>query len=251
MREYFAAVCYNKSNDMKKGFLLEKLVLAGSLSLGLFFCVAQFASAQTASNPQFLVTWKAANSYIPSSYIGKALPGYGSRITASLSLVSQGRLLNLQNETIYWYLDDTLIGGGAGVQNITFPPFGLPPSSLVLKVELPNYAGGYLTHTIDIPYINPQVVIAAPFPNAQFSTNPLVVEAIPYFFNTSSTSNLSYTWAVNGQTGGGAENPQIAQITLPAGTPAGTSIDVSVTVENPIGSTVATANENLTYENQL
>jgi hypothetical protein len=237
---------------MKKVFLLEKLILAGSFSLGLFFFVAApLAFAQTTSNPQFFVTWKASNSYIPSSYIGKALPGYGSRITASVDLLSQGHLLNLQNQTIYWYLNDTLIGGGAGVQSITFPPFGLPPNSLTLKVELPNYAGGYLTHSIDIPYVNPQVVIGAAFPNGQFSTNPLVVEALPYFFNTSSTSNLSYTWAVNGQTGGSAENPQIAQITLPAGTPAGTGINISVTVENPVGSTVATANESLTYENQL
>jgi hypothetical protein len=236
---------------MKKSFSLKGLVLAGSLSLGFFLAATPLAYAQTASNPQFFVTWKAVGSYIPPSYIGKALPSYGSRITASVELVSQEKLLDLQNETIYWYLNDVLIGGGVGIQSVTFPPFGGPPNALALKVELPNYAGGYLTHTVDIPYVNPQVVLYAPFPNAQFSSNPITVEAVPYFFNVSSTGNLSYTWAVNGQTGGGAENPEEAQITLPAGTPSGTSIAVSVTVENPIGSTAATADENLVYENQL
>jgi len=78
-----------------------------------------------------------------------------------------------------------------------------------------------------------------------------MVDVLPYFFNVLSPANLSYAWAVNGQTGGGAENPTEAQITLPSGTPAGTSIAVSVTVENPLGSTVAAANENLIYQNQL
>jgi hypothetical protein len=236
---------------MKKGFVLKGFVLAGVLALGLISAAAPLARAQTSSNPQFLVTWRAVGSYIPPSYVGKALPGYGSKIAASVELVSQGRLIDLQNETIYWYLNDVLIGGGEGVQSVAFPPFGLPPNSLALRVELPNYVGGYLTHTIDIPYINPQVVLYAPFPNAQFSTNPVTVYAVPYFFNVSSTADLAYTWAVNGQTGGGAENPEEAQVTLPPGTPAGSNIDVSVTVENPIGSTIATANKNLTYESQL
>ncbi len=236
---------------MKRSFVLKKLVLAGLLSLGFFAVATPLVQAQTSSNPQFLVTWKAVGSYIPPSYVGKALPSYGSNITASFELVSQGKILNIQNETIYWYLDDNLIGGGEGIQSITFPPIGAAPDSLELKIQLPDYAGGYLTHTIEIPFVTPQVVLYSPFPGSKFSTNPLTISALPYFFNVSSTSNLSYTWAVNGQTGGGAENPEEAQVTLPGGTPAGTGIDVSVKVENPIGSTIATADENLIYENQL
>jgi hypothetical protein len=236
---------------MGKSFLSKRLIIAGFLFLGFFLVATPLTHAQTTTNPKFLVTWKAAGSYVPPSYIGKALPSYASKITASLELVSQGKILNLQAETIYWYLDGVLIGGGEGIQNISFPSVGTPPDILNLKVELPNYASGYLTHSINIPLVKPLAVLYTPFPSSKFSTNPLTVQVIPYFFNVSSPSSLSYTWAVNGQKGGGAENPESAQVTLPSGTPSGTNIDVSVTVENPTGSTVATADENLVYESRL
>jgi hypothetical protein len=77
------------------------------------------------------------------------------------------------------------------------------------------------------------------------------VQALPYFFNVPNEGNLTYAWSVNNQNGSNAENPESAQITLPQGTPAGTSLDVSLTVTNPNDSTVGTASENLTYESQL
>lgn len=230
-----------------------KIKISGGIWLGglvfVSISLASSAYAQTITQPQFLITWKATQSYIPPSYEGKALPSYGSRITAEVELVSpQGKLANLQNEAIYWYQNGTLIGGGDGVQTITFPPFNLPPNLITLKITIPNDPSGYLSHSINIPYVTPQVVLYAPLPNGQFSSNPLDIQAVPYFFSTTSTFNLSYAWAVNGQTGGGAENPEIAQITMPQGTPSGTNIDVSVTVRNPVGSTVATAQKTLTYQ---
>ena len=179
------------------------------------------ASAQTAFSPQFLVTWKTAGSYIPSFYQGKALPTYGSKITASVELVWQGKILNITNQTIYWYLNDNLVGGGVGVQQVSFPPTGDAPNSLTLKVVLPSYNGGYYSHAIQIPMVKPVAVIYAPFPGGQFSQNPITVKAYPYFFNTAAASDLAFTWTVNGQVGANAENPEQAQITLPAGTPAG------------------------------
>jgi hypothetical protein len=97
----------------------------------------------------------------------------------------------------------------------------------------------------------PVAVLYAPYPNGQFSNNPLTVEALPYFFNVSNEGDLTYAWSVNSQNGSNAENPESAQITLPQGTPSGTSLDVSLSVTNPNDSTVGTASENLTYENQL
>jgi hypothetical protein len=208
------------------------------------------AHAQTASNPQFLITWKPTLSSIPPGYIGKALPSFGSKVTADFELVSNGKILDLSGQTIYWYLEDTLIGGGTGIQQVTFPLFGTPPGSLTLKIELPSYNGQYLIHTLDIPFVNPAVVIDAPYPNGDFSSNPMIVTALPYFF-TASPSSLSYTWAVNGQTGANAENPQAAEVTLPQGTPSGTSITISLSVENPSSAATAVAQSTLTYSTQL
>ncbi len=211
------------------------------------------ASAQTAASaPQFLITWQTTGSYIPSFYQGKALPTYGSKITASLVLVSaNGQVLNLSGQTIYWYLDDNLVGGGTGVQQVTFSPLGEAPSSLNLRVTLPNYSGGYLVHAINIPMVLPEAVILAPYPNGQFSENPLTIKALPYFFNVQDASDLSYTWSVNSQSGSNTENPEEAQVTLPQGTQSGTALAVSLSIENPNDSTIGTASENLTYESQL
>jgi hypothetical protein len=236
--------------------MIIKSFLRKTAPLGLIFLFAivfspNITNAQTASSPQFLITWKTAGSYIPSFYEGKALPTYGSQITASVELISQGKILDLSNQTVYWYLNDTLIGGGVGVQTVTFPPLGEPPSSLQLKVELPYYSAGYLINTINIPMVKPQAVISAPYPDGQFSQNTVTLTALPYFFNTSAASNLSYTWSVNGQQGSNTENPEEAQITLPKGTSSGEALSVSLSIKNPSDSTIGTASQNLTYESQL
>lgn len=213
---------------------------------------AQAQSTAIASSPTFLITWKTTGSYIPSFYIGKALPTYGSQITASLELVSpQGKILNLSGQTIYWYVNDVLVGGGAGVQSVTFPPVGDAPNTMNLRVTLPNYNGSYLIHAVNIPMVMPEAVIYAPYPNGQFTQNPVGLQALPYFFNIADPSGLSYSWSVNGQSGQNAENPEVADITIPQGTQSGTSIAASLSVENPNDSTAATANVNLTYESQL
>jgi hypothetical protein len=211
---------------------------------------ATTARAQSIS-PEFLVTWKAAGTYIPSFYQDKALPTYGSNITASLELVSGGKILNLKQQTIYWYLNDTLIGGGTGIQKVTFPPFGEPPTLLTLKVELPSYNGNFLVHAIQIPMIQPEAVIYAPYPGGDVSESPVTLKALPYFFNVSSPDNLSFSWSVNGQAGSNAENPDEAQINLPANTPAGTIFAASLTIQNPSDSTNGTASTNLIYQPQL
>lgn len=227
--------------------------MVGAIAIvSIFLFSLNHASAQTASSPQFLLTWNATGSYIPSSYQGKALPTYGSKITASLTLVSAGgQILDLSQQTIYWYLDDTLIGGGVGVQKVTFSPVGEAPNSEDLRVTIPSYNGNYLVHEIQIPMVLPVAVILAPYPNGQFSQNPVTVSALPYFFNIPSASGLSYSWSVNGQAGTSAENPESAEVTLPAGTQPGTGLAVSLSIENPSDSTIGTASANLTYENQL
>lgn len=218
-----------------------------SLSLGFFLF---FPHAKADSQPQFWLTWHASGSNIPPSYIGKALPSYGAQVTAEIALISNGKVDNLSRQTVYWYLDGTLIGGGVGAQKVTFVPFGTPPNTLTLKAELPSYNGMDLVHTIQLPFVDPVAVIEAPYPNGGFSSNPVTLTALPYFFS-SSASNLSYAWAVNGKTGASAENPETAQVTLPQGTPSGTGITISLTVQNPSVAETADAQSTLTYNSQL
>jgi hypothetical protein len=227
---------------MKKAALLIILIAA-------FVLIKPAAKAQVAS-PQFLITWSASNSYAPSFYQGKVLPGSQSQITAALEIVSGGKIANVTSQPIYWYLDGTLIGGGTGVQQITFSPFGTAPEIETLEADLPNYSGGMLIHQISIPVMNPDVVIDAPYPGGQFSNTIATVTALPYFFNTTA-SNLVFAWSVNGVTGSNVENPDVAQITLPTDAPSGSTVAVSLQAQNPSGSQTANASANLTYQKQL
>src|SRR5258708_39603265 len=59
------------------------------------------ARAQTSTGPQVLITWKAVDSMAPAAYQGKALPGVGSKIVASVEVISNGGFANLGSRTIY------------------------------------------------------------------------------------------------------------------------------------------------------
>ena len=237
-------------NEEMKSVRIVIFVVSAALCFLIFLLVFSKPARAQQTQPQFLLSWRATNSYVPSFYRGKILPGSRSQITASFELISSGGIVNVKSQPIYWYLDDTLIGGGAGVQQITFSPFGTAPEMETLRVELPNYSSGYLLHQITIPVINPEMVIDAPYPGGQFSETNATATALAYFFNTP-TTNLAFVWSVNGQSGSSAENPDIAQINLPAETPSGSTIAISLQTRNPQNGQSASASENLIYQKQL
>ena len=153
-----------------KIFLLPFFVLI--VFSAAFFSPIQRANAQAA--PQMVVTWQAYGSYVPPAYRDKALPNQESRLTASLALFSDGKLVDLSQQTIYWYLNDILIERRR--QAIyCFSPFGTAPAYLTLKAELPSYNGNILIHEIQIPLVGPKAVIDAPHPSGQFSEDPVVL----------------------------------------------------------------------------
>lgn len=239
--------------DQSRSFKLKKGATGVTVILGtllLFFTLSAKVNAQT-SSPEILLTWKTSGSYIPSFYPDKALPTYGSKITASMELLSGGNIVNLQGQTIYWYMNDTLIENTTGDQQITFSPFGEPPTLVTLKVELPNYNGNIVIHEVEIPLVSPQAVIYAPYPGDVVSNNPVVLDAFPYFFNTPSASDLSYDWSVNDQSGSSTENPEEADINIPLGTPSGSPLGVDLTVKNSADATSAEGSTNLTYQSSL
>jgi hypothetical protein len=224
----------------------------GFLALAVILLIIPLSSvhAQTTSDPQFLMTWHASNSYVPPSYIGQALPNSNSLITASLEIIANGHVVNISNQTIYWYLDDGFLGGGIGAQQVIFHPHGAAPNTMILKVELPDYPTGLLIHEISVPLVAPEAVIDAPFPNGNFSRIPLTLQALPYFFNASSVDELNFSWSVNGQTVTSADNPQTLQVSLPSTTPSGYNFDTSLAIQDVNDESTANALTTLTYQPQ-
>lgn len=216
------------------------------IMLGFSVTHAQTAAAA----PQFFVTWRAIGSYAPAEYLGKILPDQTSQVIASLEIVANGKVIPLSRQIIYWYLDDTLIGGGVGAQSIVFHPFGDAPNNLELKASLPNYPGGALHYQISIPLVKPLAIIYAPYPNDTFSSNQATVEALPYFFDATSSA-LGYLWTVNGEDVLNSENPQTLQISVPQGTPDGSNIAIALAIHASLPLLNSFGSTNLVYQKSL
>lgn len=227
-----------------------KIISAGVLLPVILFSGLSLAHGQSAE-PQMVVTWKAYGSYVPPTYTDKALPNQESRLTASLMLLVNGKPVDLSRETVYWYLNNTLISSGVGNQSIIFSPFGKAPSYMDLEAELPSYNGATLTHDIQIPLVTPKAVIESPHPSGQSSENPIILQGIPYFFYVSDPGELSYAWSVNGQSPTTAENPQTLQVSLDPSTPSGSSLNVGLTITNPNDRTSAEDSTTVIYIKQL
>jgi hypothetical protein len=224
------------------------LVLFVAIFSAIF--LATTARAQSTS-PRMVITWQAYGSYVPPQYGDKALPSQESRLTATVELLINGKSVDLSGQTIYWYLNNTLIDTGVGDQYIVFSPFGTAPAFLTLEAELPSFNGTLLVHEIQIPLVSPKAVIEAPHPSGEFSGNPITLQGTPYFFYTSDPGTLSYAWSVDGQTSASAENPQTLQIDLDPSTPSVSSLSVSLIITNPADSFSGNDSTNVVYVKQL
>ncbi len=237
---------------MTATFLAKKsFALSAALGAIVLIGACSAAHAQTTSQPQMLITWQAYGSYIPPEYTDKALPNVTSKLTASLMLFDQGKKVDLSGQTIYWYEDDTQIGGGSGATSVSFSPFGGAPNFVTLKAEIPSYNGNVILHDIQIPIIQPKAVIEANHPTANFNDGSLALQGTPYFFRVSSLSSLTFAWSVNGASPAAAINPQTLDLNVNPNTPSGSSFTTSLTITDP--STRMTADDSvaLTYAKQL
>jgi hypothetical protein len=214
---------------MKKIFL--KISLIG---LSLVLLTAVHIGAQ-AAGPQAFITWK-TKGYAPTNYAGKILPGSNSPILANVEVFSGGKVANLSNLTIYWYLNDRLLDRGVGLQASSFrTPQSINGGTITLRVEIPDYPGGGITASINIPLVTPSVVLWSPYPKDKFSSQSVQVRVLPYFFTVPDISFLTFAWNVNGKDVQTTENPQELQVNIAQGAAPGSSLDIKVSVSNPAG----------------
>ncbi len=206
------------------------------------------ARAQATANGQIIITWKVLGGSAPAAYTGKVLPSIHSPMEASVAILDGGGFVPLDAQTIHWYLDDNFIGGGTGAQTISF---GAPGHNEImsLRVEVPTYGGGFL-NTAYIAMVDPQVVVVAPYPNDEFATSSISLQAVPYFFNADELGKLLFNWTVNGEAVATNENPQSLTVNLANNAPAGYSLAITLGVQesdNPylsIGKNVALTSAN-------
>lgn len=154
------------------------------------------ALAQSPSS-QIILTWQASNFY-PSNYLGKAAAAPNSLLTVSVSLVQDGRLQDLFQTSINWYIDGQFLNRGVGLHTISFINQKLRGDSYFIRVLVTLKDGDRLEKVLSIPTKEQKVVIETPFPHNTLSQGEtVIIKAMPYFFNVQTFNNLSFFWDVN------------------------------------------------------
>lgn len=202
------------------------------LAMGLGGTGLPHKSAAQTAGPLPFITWQ-ARSYAPPQYRGKAMPTAGSQITVNFNIVNQGKIADLSKQTINWYLSGNILGSGKGMQTLTFLAPTDGSSAASLSIELPDYTSQLLIYALDIPIVNPEAVIEAPYVAGVFSGNSLQVRGTPYFFNVSSPLALNFAWSVNGETPQNAEDPSVLAVNIGSGARPGSSVDIGLTISSP------------------
>ena len=178
--------------------MIFRLFAVATFLSGLFFLQVFFVSAQNQTNDTLIVTWR-ANTLFPSDYQGKAFPGPRSSVTASAEVYRNGKWIDTSRANFTWMLDEKIIGRGEGIGEFSFRIPARPDLSVKLKatVMFPD-TGLSLNSFSSIPVMGPQVVLNAPFPEKNVAPQSrFTLEAIPYFWNVKSVSNLLFSWTAN------------------------------------------------------
>ena len=156
------------------------------LFLLFFYPTSSFGAA---TDPFLYLTWK-AKSYTPDDYLGKIIPGSNSPILASVEAFENGKVVDLKNSTIKWYVDGDLLSTGIGQKSFTIRTPKKPTSGIMsIRVEIINRWATAKLKTIDVPVSPPLVVLKSNYLSRVFGENKISVTASPYFFGVSSLSD--------------------------------------------------------------
>ncbi|MDP3974946.1 MAG: hypothetical protein Q8P88_01505 [Candidatus Jorgensenbacteria bacterium] len=145
---------------------------------------------------QVFITWKTSNFY-PAYFEGKALPSLNSPVTVAVEVTKNGALLDLSQAEITWELDGKFIGGGRGVKQIPFAAAKGVGDTHFVRVSVVRGQETFET-SLRIPIVGPTVSIDAPYPENRGEEGTITLRALPFFFNVSSLTDLSFSWIVNG-----------------------------------------------------
>jgi hypothetical protein len=189
------------------------------------FLFLHFTDAQAASRA--LITWQ-SQSFVPAEYPGKILPSPGTNIKLGLELIKENKLQDLSKINIRWYLDGKLLTQGFGLKETNFTASkGATYSHFVRAVIM---AEQEVSGNVDIPIVNPKVIIKTPSPaDTLIPLGKTLLQAIPYFFNVASLEELIFKWSVNNQ---GLEGSNILELEIAPPIPLNSILNVRVMAQN-------------------
>ncbi len=203
------------------------------LTAFLVILAAATAGAQSSPGNSYstIITWSSSG-YSPSDFPGKVLATNGSSISLSLIVLNNGKVVDLSNDPVLWYLDQNFLDGGVGQQQASSKVTQTAGGSHFVSVQVQMPDGTTISGSENIPITSYKAVIDAPYPNGLIPANSTInLSLIPYFFNVSSFNDFSFSWTINGsqQASGGSDNT----LSLNVGNqPSGQSVSIGASVGN-------------------
>ena len=190
-----------------------------------------------AASPQFLVSWQVEN-YAPAWYQGKIFPVKDTPIVVSFELIENGRLVNLSNQKIRWYINDDLVKNeddGLGIKSIRFNIPDYRGRETTIKIVVWDYLAEALYKIVQIPVLSPEAVIDYPYPTKEINTGLSIFQVIPFFFNVQSINDLAAEWSANGEKAGEpGDNSWQLKLNIDSQTKSGTAVDLTTSINNPL-----------------
>lgn len=185
-----------------KGFLVNFLKCSLPIFAAGFFC----CSFVFASGPSFVFSW-ASSSDAPDWFLGKKMPSSNSSVVASFELISQnksdfGKIVNLKNSEVRWYVNGKFIFSGNGLQKIEVPKSVLVSGYNDIRASVNFYnsdigTSGFVDGFFSFPVLEPEIVINYQNFERKIDKNGSVfLRAIPFFFD--GASGVSVNWKVDG-----------------------------------------------------
>ncbi|BCX15914.1 MAG: hypothetical protein KatS3mg098_143 [Candidatus Parcubacteria bacterium] len=181
------------------------------LVIGIFGGLLFFSIRDTrAAEPLFVFSWKALN-FAPSWYQGKILPVNQTKIVVSFEAISTnksdyGKVLDLSNRNIIWYVNGEKLTQGRGLQQVVITKDNFPHDALEVNIRgeyfdtdltsLQNTPSLY-NKRFYIPITEPEAVLSYKKNDNYFTVGEVAnFNLFPFFFNASDNF-LKVNWRVN------------------------------------------------------
>lgn len=205
-----------------------------------FIFLVNIVGAQTAGQPQFMVSWRATNSYAPVWYQGRIFPTKGSQIEVFFDLIDNGKVADISKSKARWYVNDKLRineKNGLGIKSFVFNTAEFGGQETEVRISLPDYIKGQqLSTLVKIPIAKSEIVIDAPYAGRQISAGENIFFAIPFFFNVKNIwygGDIDYKWLVDGrEVSTSDENYNSLELNIGSEVPKGTDININLTAKN-------------------
>ncbi|MBS3903531.1 MAG: hypothetical protein KGZ30_04140 [Anaplasmataceae bacterium] len=201
--------------------------------MGLFIFGLGGVHISLAAGPEVILSWKAKESFVPQGYLGKALPSPLSMVEVKAIAIEGGRLVDLSDYQIRWFLKNYRVAQGQGLTTFTVPaPLKNTDESHDLRVEIVDYPGGAVTKSVSIPIVLPRVVLSGGSLDGSLSYGSYTVLARPYFFMAQALSDLDYQWTVDGVYRG-QDSGGVLKLNVTGDKSRGGMVEVQVGVRSP------------------